>query len=47
MTNKCKIPVPTWNEEFELSDGSYSTSNIQDYFEYVLKSMGKRLLISQ
>ena len=28
--------VPTWNEEFELPDGSYSVSNIQDYFEYIL-----------
>ena len=22
--NEIKIPAPTWNEEFELSDGSYS-----------------------
>ena len=35
--NKFKISVPTWNEEFELPDGSYSISNIQDYFEYILK----------
>ena len=26
-----------WNEEFELPDGSYSISDIQDYFEYILK----------
>ena len=26
-----------WNEEFELPDGSYSISDIQDYFEYNLK----------
>ena len=26
--NKFKISVPTWNEEFELPDGSYSTSDI-------------------
>ena len=26
-----------WNEEFELPDGSYSVSDIQDYFEYILK----------
>ena len=25
------------DEEFELSDGSYSVSDIQSYFEYVLK----------
>ena len=29
--NKFKISAPTWSEEFELSDGSYSTSYIQDY----------------
>ena len=26
-----------WNEEFELPDGSYSVSDIQYYFEYILK----------
>ena len=35
--NEFKISVPTWNEEFESTDGSYSISDIQDYFEYVLK----------
>ena len=35
--NKFKISVPTWSEEFELPDGSYSVSDIQDYFEYILK----------
>ena len=35
--NKVKISAPTWNEEFELPDGSYSISDIQDYFEYILK----------
>ena len=35
--NKCKISARTWNEEFELLDGSYSISDIQDYFEYILK----------
>ena len=34
--NKFKISAPTWNEEFELPDGSYSISDIQDYFEYIL-----------
>ena len=28
--NKFKISAPTWNEEFELPDGSYSISDIQD-----------------
>ena len=35
--NEFKIYAPTWSDEFELSDGSYSISDIQDYFEYVLK----------
>ena len=35
--NKFKISAPTWNEELELPDGSYSVSDIQDYFEYVFK----------
>ena len=35
--NKFQISAPTWNEEFKLSDGSYSISDIQDYFEYILK----------
>ena len=30
--NKFKISAPTWNDEFELPDGSYSISDIQDYF---------------
>ena len=42
--NKFEISAPTWNEEFELSGGSYSTSGIQDYFEYIYKkkNMDKR-----
>ena len=35
--NKFKISAPTWCDEFELPDGSYSISYIQDYFEYILK----------
>ena len=35
--NKSKISVPTWNEEFELPDESYSASDIQDYFKYTFK----------
>ena len=35
--NKFKISASTWSEEFELPDGSYSVSDIQDYFEYILK----------
>ena len=40
--NKFKILTPTWNEEFELPDGSYSISDIQDYFEYILKTHGEK-----
>ena len=36
---KFKISVPTWNEEFELPDGSYSVSDIQNYFEYILETV--------
>ena len=39
--NKFKISAPTWNDEFKLPDGSYSVSDIQDYFEYVLKKHGE------
>ena len=35
--NKFKISAPTWDEEFQLPDGSYSLSDIQDCFEYILK----------
>ena len=40
-SNKFKIFAPTWNDEFELPDGSYSVSDIQDYFEYILKKHGE------
>ena len=33
--NKFKISAPTWNDEFDLPDGSCSITDIQDYFEYV------------
>ena len=39
--NKFKISAPTWNDKFELPDRSYSASNIQDYFEYILKNYGE------
>ena len=29
--NKLKIVAPTWNDEFELLECSYSVSDIQDY----------------
>ena len=29
--------APTWNDAFELQDGLYSASDVQDYIEYILK----------
>ena len=40
--NKFKTSAPTWDDEFELPDGSYSISDIQDYFEYILKKTWRR-----
>ena len=40
-SNKFKISAPTWNDKFELPGGSYSVSDIQDYFEYILKKHGE------
>ena len=39
--NKFKISAPAWNDKFELPDGSYFVSDIQDYFEYVFKKHGE------
>ena len=35
--NKFKISASTWNAEFELLNGSYSVSYIQDCFDYIFK----------
>ena len=35
--NKFKISAPTWNETFDLPDGSYNISEIQDCIEYIIK----------
>ena len=43
--DKIKISALTWNEESESSDESYSVSDIQDYFEYILKNMIQLLII--
>ena len=39
--NKFKISASPWNDEFELTDASYSISDIHDYFEYILKKHGE------
>ena len=33
--NRFKISAPTWKDKFELRDGWYSVSDIQDYLEYI------------
>ena len=35
--NKFKISAPTWNETFDLLDGSYNIPAIQNYLEYIIK----------
>ena len=35
--NKFKISIPTWNDTFDLPDGSYSVSDVQDYFGFIIK----------
>ena len=45
--NKFKISAPARNEEFELPNESYSISDIQDNFEYILNNVGKRQSIFQ
>ena len=38
--NKLKVIIsPIWNNEFELLDGSYSVSDIQNHMEYIIKNM--------
>ena len=36
--NKFKILASTWNDTFDLPDGCYSISDIQDYFEFIIKN---------
>ena len=40
--NKSKISAPS-SDKFELPDGSYSASNVQDYFEYILIKLGEAI----
>ena len=41
--NEFKISAPTWNDKFELPDGLYSISDIQIYFEYILKKHREKI----
>ena len=36
--NKFKISAPTWNDTFDLPDGSYNIPAIQNYIEYIIKN---------
>ena len=36
-SNNFKISPSTWNDKFDLPDGSYSTSDTQDYFRFIIK----------
>ena len=38
---KFEISAPTWNENFNLPNRSYSVSDIQEYFEYIIKKNDK------
>ena len=42
VNNKFKMLSPIWNEEFELPDGSYLISDIQDYFVYIVKKQEEK-----
>ena len=35
--NKFEISAPTWNDTFDLPDGSCSLADIQDYFKFIIK----------
>ena len=35
--NNFEVSPPTWNEEFKLPDESYSVSDIQEYFDYIIE----------
>ena len=35
--NKFKISAPTWNDTFDLPDEPYSISDIQNFFEFIIK----------
>ena len=41
--NKFKIYAPTWSDEFELPEGSYSISDMEDCFEYILKKHNENI----
>ena len=44
--NKLTMIAPTWNDELELPDGSYSMSDIEDYIEYIKKHKTPTTILS-
>ena len=42
--NKFQKSALTFNEKFELTDGSYFISDIQNYFWYILKKHGEKIV---
>ena len=40
--NEFDISAPTRNDKFELPDRSYFVSDIQDYFDYIIKNLEKK-----
>ena len=38
---KFKITTPSWSEEFELPDGSYTVTDINDYFQFIVEKHTK------
>ena len=45
--SKFKISALTCGKRFDLPNGSYSASDIQDYFEYIIKNMKQLVIILQ
>ena len=45
--NKFKISAPTWNDTFDVPDGSYSIATLQNYFEYIIKNIIVELLLKE
>ena len=37
LYNYCILSAPTWNDTFDLPDGSYSINDVQDFFEFIIK----------
>ena len=43
--NKLKIKTPTWNNKFDLLDGSFSVTDFQDYIGHMTKYTNNYLII--